>query len=452
VDTTERDLVALIDASPLKPRYWAVCGLIMTVMIFELFDFFVVGYLVSALAPEWKLTFGQTTIMLLSAGVGAMAGAVLFGVIADRIGRRTGVVLSTTLCCLAAGSIGLIPDGAWQMFAALRFLVGMGYGGAGASQFALIVEYTPTSRRTLLTSSLGVPTGVGLLLAAFVVSALFPLLGWRGTALLGYAPIVLVAVLAFVAPESARWLLSKGRTDDARRAAATMLHLPDGPSAAGSPPPAPTVLDAPSDPRRRVALVVLLQLGLGATLTGVLLWGPTILAQLFQITPQQAAGYFVWVSLAGLLGRLAFTFVPARIGRVKTGMIIGYVGGVALALAGLLHDQWLGTLPLFFLCLLVAQFFYDGGFSNLNTYAAELFPVRMGARAMGLSAASGGAGKILGPLVLGLMAGSGNLVSPKATEAAVTPAFLFLGGACLMVGLAYTFLGVETHRRALALA
>jgi putative MFS transporter len=451
VDATERDLVAQIDASPLKPRYWAVCGLIMTVLICELFDFFVVGYLVSALAPQWKLTFGQSTLMLLSAGVGAMVGAVLFGVLADRIGRKTGVILSTALCCLAAGSIGLIPDGAWLAFSALRFLVGMGYGGAGASQFALIVEYTPTSRRTLLTSSLGVPTGVGLLLAAFVVSALFPVLGWRGTALLGYAPLILVAVLAFVAPESARWLLSKGRADDARKAAATMLDLTDGPAPARTAPP-PTVLDAPSDPRRRMALVVLLQVGLSITLTGVLLWGPTILAQLFQISAQQAAGYFVWVSLAGLLGRLVFTFVPARIGRVRTGMIIGYVGGVALMAAGLLHDQRLGALPVFFLCLLVAQFFYDGGFSNLNTYAAELFPVRLGARAMGLSAASGGAGKILGPLVLGLLAGSGNLVSPKATEAAVTPAFLFLGGACLMVGLAYTFLGVETHKRALALA
>ena len=84
------------------------------------------------------------------------------------------------------------------------------------------------------------------------------------------------------------------------------------------------------------------------------------------------------------------------------------------------------------------------------TYAAELFPVRHAGRAMGLSSAAGGAGKIAGPLVMGLMAGTGNLVSPHATEQATTPAFLFLAACCLLVGLSYSFLGVETHRRPLA--
>jgi len=453
VEPSERDLVALIDQAPLRPRYWAVFGLIVTVLVCELFDFFVVGYLVSALAPMWKLNFGQTTIMLLSAGIGAMVGAVAFGWIADQFGRKVVVLASTSLCCLAAGSIAFIPEGDWLMFAALRFLVGMGYGGAGASQFAIIAEYTPTSRRTFLTSSMGVPAGLGLLLAASVVSVLFPVLGWRGTALLGYAPILLVLVLAFVAPESARWLIAKGRWQEARRAAAAMLHLLDrAVPVAGAQQEVPVIAEEPRDPARRFWLVVLVQLGLGTTLTGVLLWGPTILAQLFQIPAQQAASYFVAVSISGLAGRAFFTFLPARIGRVKSGLIVGYVGAAALIGAGLFHDQWFGALPAFFLFLLIAQFFYDGGFSNVTTYAAELFPVRLGARAMGLSAASGGAGKIIGPLVLGLMAGTGNLVSPKATEAAVTPAFLFLGGACLMVGLAYTFLGVETHKRALALA
>ena len=453
MEPSERDLVALIDQAPLRPRYWAVFGLIVTVLVCELFDFFVVGYLVSALAPMWKLNFGQTTIMLLSAGIGAMVGAVAFGWVADRYGRKIVVLASTTLCCLAAGSIAFIPEGDWLLFAALRFLVGMGYGGAGASQFAIVAEYTPTARRTFLTSSMGVPAGLGLLLAASVVSFLFPVLGWRGTAMLGYAPILLVFVLAIVAPESARWLIAKGRWQEARRAAATMLHLPDRVDpAVGAPAEASVIAEEPRDPSRRFWLVVLIQLGLGTTLTGVLLWGPTILAQLFEISAQQAASYFVAVSISGLLGRAFFTFLPARIGRVKSGLIVGYVGAAALVCAGLFHDQWLGTLPLFFLFLLIAQFFYDGGFSNVTTYAAELFPVRLGARAMGLSAASGGAGKIIGPLVLGLLAGTGNLVSPKATEAAVTPAFLFLGGACLVVALAYTFLGVETHKRALALA
>ena len=67
MEPEERDLVAMIDVAPLRPRYWVTFGLIVTVLMCELFDFFVVGYIVSAVAPQWHLTFGQTTVMLLSA-------------------------------------------------------------------------------------------------------------------------------------------------------------------------------------------------------------------------------------------------------------------------------------------------------------------------------------------------------------------------------------------------
>ncbi len=450
---TEAGLLPAMDAAPLKARYWATFALIVLMLVCEIFDFFVVGYLVSAVAPQWKLTFGQTTIMLLSAGVGAMVGAPAFGWIADRFGRKLVVVSSAALCCVCAGSVAFVPDGGWVAFALLRFMVGVGYGGAGASQFALIAEYTPTARRTLLTSSLGLPAGLGLLLASLVVSSLFQLLGWRGTAALGFAPILLVAALALFAPESARWLLSRGEADKARRAAASMLDLDAAPPSSGPELRTPPTAFQPEaySPARRLWLVVLIQLGLGTALSGVLLWGPTILAQLLRISPRQAATYFIAVSLAGLLGRLVFTLLPQRIGRVPCGLIVGYASAVALALAAAFHGAWLGGAPLFFVFLLAGHFFYDGGFSNVTTYAAELHPVRLGARAMGLSAASGGAGKIVGPLVLGLMAGAHNLVTPHATEQAVAPAFYFLAGACLVVGLSYSLLGVETHRRALAL-
>ena len=449
--TADTELLARMDGATLKARYWATFALIVLLLVCEIFDFFVVGYLVSAVAPLWKLTFGQTTVMLLSAGVGAMIGAPTFGWIADRFGRKVVVVASATLCCVCAGAVAFVPDGGWIAFALLRFMVGVGYGGAGASQFALIAEYTPTARRTFLTSSLGVPAGVGLLLASLVVSSLFGVLGWRGTAALAFIPILLALAAAFIAPESARWLLSKGKTQEARKAAASMLDLSASGTTAPRSGPAPAVGAETYSRARRLWLVVLVQLGLGTTLAGVTLWGPTVLAQLLDLTPRRAATYFIGISLAGLVGRMVMTVLAQRIGRVPTGWIVGYGGAAALALAAAFHQSWLYGAPLFFVFLLAAQFFYDGGFSNVTTYAAELFPVRFGARAMGLSAASGGAGKIVGPLVLGLLAGTGNLVTPHATEHAVAPAFFFLAGACLVVGLSYSLLGVETHRRTLAL-
>ncbi len=181
----------------------------------------------------------------------------------------------------------------------------------------------------------------------------------------------------------------------------------------------------------------------------MLLWGPTITGQLLHLSPAKAAGWFTAVTLMGLVGRAAFVFIPALIGRVKAGKLMGYGGGACLILAALLHDAWLGALPAFLVLLGIGELLFDGGFSNLNTYAPELYPTRTAALGAGVSAASGGVGKILGPVAMGLIAGAQNLVSPKATEHAVTPAFLFLGACCVVAGLAYTFLGIETHGRAL---
>jgi MFS transporter, putative metabolite:H+ symporter len=449
-----RDLSGAIDEAGIRGRYCLVFGLIALLLICELFDYFVVGYLVSAIAPVWGLTFGKTSIMLLSAGVGAIFGALAGGRLADRFGRKPVLLGAATLCCVGAGSLALVSDGDWVSFTMLRCVVGIGYGACGSTQFALIAEYTPRARRTLLTSSMGIPAGLGLLLASSVVSMLYAQLGWRGTALLGFAPLLVVMLIAWLAPESPRWLLSRGRVLQAQRAASALLHLPayDGAAAAPLQTTAPVSLREVTADARRFWLIVVIQVALGSVLAGVLLWGPTLVAQVFEITPQKAATYFVGVSLSALIGRIAFTWLPHRIGRVHSGLLVGFGGAATLLLAVWQHDAYWAGVPVLFLCLVAGQFFYDGGYSNLTTYAAELYPVRVGARAMGVSAGAAGLGKILGPLVMGLIAGADNLVSPAATQHAVVPVFAFLAACCLVVGLAYAFLGVETAHQPQRLA
>ena len=420
------DAASTADEPRLTPRYWATFGLITLQLVCEIFDFFIVGFIISAVAPGWKLSFGQTTVMLLGSGVGSIFGALLLGRLADRIGRKRIVVAGAVICALGAGALALVPEGAWALFALIRVVVGFGYGGAGASTFALIVEHTPTRWRTPLTSSLGVVAGVGLVAASAASATLLHSLGWRGVAALCAAPIVVAIAIAIVVPESPRWL-----------------------AAARAGRPRVPVSEAWSNPRR-FWLIVLIQVGMGAALAGVLLWGPTITGQLLRVTPAQAAGWFTAVTFMGLLGRAAFVVIPARIGRVKAGMLMGYGGGACLILAAVFHNAWLGALPAFLVLLGLGELLFDGGFSNLNTYAPELYPTRTAALGAGVSAASGGVGKIVGPVALGLIAGAHNLVSPKATEHAVLPAFLFLGACCLMAGAAYQWLGIETNGRPLA--
>src|SRR5215469_11536293 len=108
-----QDWLDRIEQSRLTPRYYATIVLIVLQEMFEFYDFFLVGYLVSVLAPGWHLTYGQSAMMLLSSGVGAIVGAMLGGRFADIVGRKKKIWGGGLLFALGAAGIALIPDGAW---------------------------------------------------------------------------------------------------------------------------------------------------------------------------------------------------------------------------------------------------------------------------------------------------------------------------------------------------
>ena len=452
----EDDLVALYDKAPLNARYWISMVLAVMTSIFDFFDFFIVGFLVAVLAPQWQLTFGQTSIMLLSAGVGAIVGALAWGALSDRWGRKTLLVAGVALCAVGAGSVSLIPDGAWMLFAALRFVVGFGVGAAAAVGVPLIVEYTPTRHRTILSSAVVIPVSLGILAASLTAAALLQVIGWRGLAMLGFMPLIPAVLIALIMPESVRWLVSRGRHAEARVIVGRTLGVPPE----SLPKPAATaVLQSPSSTSfadllaepRLFWLTVIVWFGASTANYGVFLWGPTIVALLMGASAKEAALLFVVVSLTGMVGRIGFSLLPQWLGRRRCGEIMGYGIAISLGAAALFYDRTLLGYPAFVVLLIPAALFFDGGFSNIAPYSAEIFPVRLSARGVGLAQASNGVGKIAGPLCLALIAGTSNLVSPKATIEAVMPAFLFLAACGLALGLAFTLLGVETHGKPLTL-
>lgn len=451
----QEDLVSIYDKAPLDLRYWVSMVLGVTASIFDFYDFFIVGFLVAVLSPQWHLTFGQTSIILLSAGVGAIVGALAWSALANRFGRKTLLVAGIVLCALGAGSVSLIPNGAWVLFAFLRFIVGFGVGAAAAVGVPLIVEYTPTRHRTIIASATVIPVSLGILFASLSAATLLQAIGWRGLAMLGFVPLLPAFLIALITPESVRWLVTRGRHAEARAIVARTLgvpsaSLPQSTVAANSIPPPARFVDLLSQPRL-FWLTVVVWFGASTAVYGAFLWGPTIVALLLGIPPKDAAQLFVFVSLAGMLGRVVFSLLPHWLGRRRCGEIMGYGIALSLGAAALLFDRTFMGWSVFVVLLIPAALFFDGGFSNIAPYSAEIFPVRLSARGVGLAQAVNGIGKIVGPLCLALIAGTSNLISPKATIEAVMPAFLFLAACGLAIGLAFTLLGVETHGKPLAL-
>ncbi len=444
------DALAAFETARLRPRYWILIALLMAQGIIEMFDFYLVGYVVSVVGPQWKLTFGQTSIILLSAGLGQVCTALLTARAADQWGRKPVLIASVLIYGVAAGGVALIPNGAWMMFAALRFFVGVGFSGALTAQMTLLVEFSPSRFRTLLTNASGALASVGVLLASASAAFLVGQIGWRGLAALGAIPTVFALLLIFIAPESPRWLVSRSRAARARDVIAHYIETPGEDFAEPAVPAAPEVSrmrDLYAHPGR-FWLVIVMSGCLGIAAFGVALWGPTILSLLLDIPPAKAAGYFIWVALAGLAGRGLFTILPHKLGRWMATLICFWVSAVVLLVAALCHSAFIGGLPVFFLCLLVGAVFYDGGFTNIAPYSVELFPVRIAAQGGGLGGMVSGGTKLVGPVLLAVIAGSSNILSPKATRAAILPAFLVLSGICVLGGVLMLFLRYETHGQA----
>src|SRR3981081_3579860 len=131
------------DEAPVTTRYWLSIILFAVTGVVEFLDFFVVGFLVSVLAPKWHLTFGQTSIMLMSAGIGAMLGALASGFLADRFGRKPLAVAGVLICGLSSGAIAFIPEDGWIFFASLRFFVGFGLAAGAAAAGTGLVAISP---------------------------------------------------------------------------------------------------------------------------------------------------------------------------------------------------------------------------------------------------------------------------------------------------------------------
>lgn len=452
----EGGLLPMLDAAPLSARYWLLITLLVLGLVFELYDFFIAGFIVSAVAPGWELTFGQTSFILVSAGLGAIFGSLAFGRLADQFGRKLALVSSGLLCSMAAGAISLVPDHDWLTFALLRFLVGVGYGGASVTQLAMIVEFTPTRFRTLFSSILLAPVAAGMLLGSLTFAIYLPVLGWRGVAALGAAPAIISLALWWISPESIRWLTSKQKFAQARRTASKFLGVPESTIPAFAIPKAEVTTSAPlrelwAD-RRRFWVVALVYFGFNITITGCYLYGPVLVAQTYGISPREAAFQFVYVSLVGALGRVIFAVVPHYMGRVRAGGISCMGAALAMIGAAVFHDTFVGGFPLLLFFLIGGALFWDGGVAAISPYAAEIFPVKMAARGMGLAQAASGVGKFFSPFVLALMAGSSNLITPQTTTAVVVPAFLFFAAGSLLAAFVLTVWGRETHGAPLTMA
>src|SRR5215472_14116612 len=108
----------------LTPNQWRILGAAIIGDALEFFDYFLISFVLAFIIGPWRLTFGQSAVVLLSSGIGAIVGAFGWGWIADRIGRRKVFILTVLNFSLATGTLYFTPDNDWVYLSVARFFVG----------------------------------------------------------------------------------------------------------------------------------------------------------------------------------------------------------------------------------------------------------------------------------------------------------------------------------------
>lgn len=388
-------------------------GLFLVIATAWLFDSIDLGALTFLLAPisrEFGLTPTQAGLVGSATFAGMFIGAIGAGLLADRFGRLA--VFKYSIVIWGTASLLLAFSWDFASLASFRFLLGVGMGAEFPVAAALLSEFVPSAKRGRYVALMEGTWPVGFILAGVLSFILLTTtVGWRGF-------FVMQAVLAVVAlivrrnlPESPRWLVARGRHQEA---GAVLDRIECNTAAAyGKPLPEPVDVHAGEDDgnaglralfskqyRRRTLASWVMWFCLLGGYYGLTTWLGKLLADAgFDVV--KSVGYIVLMALWGIPGFLTAAYLIEVVGRKMC--LVGFT--LSSAVAAFAYGNAAGVTE-----LIVAgsflQFFFFGMFSSIFAYTPELFPTRARAIGMGSSTAAGRLGSIFGPLVVPMVIAS----------------------------------------------
>ncbi|WP_431878935.1 MFS transporter [Amycolatopsis sacchari] len=401
-------LVARLERLPVTRRLLMIRVIIGTATFFDAYTVLVIAFAMPKLVTEWHLTPAWVGLILSAGYVGQFAGAILFGWLAERVGRlRTLLItivlfVSMDIACLFAWS------GASMLV--FRFLQGIGTGGEVPVASAYINEFVGARKRGRFFLLYEVIFPVGLLFAGLAGYFLVPEFGWRALFVVGLVPAVLMIPLRAFMPESPRWLAAKGKFDRADKVV-TMLEREAVKEGKPLPDPVPRPVTAPAAGAgwrelfrgiylKRTLMLWALWITVYVINNGLATWLPTLYRQVFDL-PLQTSLLYGWITSAvGVVASVLCALYIDKVGRKRWYAIAFLAATVPLviltALGATTATQVVVLAPIAYAILQTIAF-------SLYLYSAELYPTRLRAVGTGFGSAWLRAASSAGPLLVGFV-------------------------------------------------
>jgi MFS transporter, AAHS family, benzoate transport protein len=207
------DVHKLIDEAKFGKFHWSLlfwCGLII---IFDGYDLVIYGVVLPKLMAEWQLSPMQAGTLGSYALFGMMFGAMFFGPLSDKIGRKKTIAMCVTLFSFFTFINGFAEN--LTQFGICRFIAGLGIGGVMPNVVALMTEYSPKKIRSLLVTIMFSGYSVGGMLSAGVGIYLIPTYGWPSVFFVAIIPLLLLPIILYSLPESPGFLIKSNRNSEA---------------------------------------------------------------------------------------------------------------------------------------------------------------------------------------------------------------------------------------------
>ncbi len=437
---TSAQLVARLERLPFSRWHRNLFILCFLGVMFDACDFALFGMALPPVAREFGLNQAQAGLLATVGLVGAFLGALFWGTISDYIGRRTSFASTIGIFSLFTGLVAT----SWSVLslAVFRFVSNFGLGGTVPVALTITSEYSPGRLRGRMAGGMAVGFPTGLALAAAISYLIMPTFGWRTVFVIGVAPALLLFFVSVVMPESVRYLLSRGRLDEAE---ATVADI-EKQALAGAPAPAApldarvgeekrdiTVLEllTPERRRRTILLWIVSFCFLWAS-NGIIFMLPTILVQRgFPLT--QILVFLFVQAVAAIVGYAACGFLIDRFGRRPVLFLYYFVGAFFHLWFAEATGVWI------YFAIAAVGWVNPGVYGSNGVYVSELYPTHLRATAVGWFFGIGRIGSFLAPTVVGYMLyfGAGRYVLH-------TFALAFL-----IAAIALWFVGIETKGKVL---
>ncbi len=394
----------IIDKAPMNSFFWFVWLVTSLSMFLDGYDQQIFGVALPSMMKELHL--GPTVMgVLASASLwGSILGAILFGILTDKLGRKIGLLIAvfffsffTAACAWTHGNVSL--------FAAFRFLAGMGIATMTPTTIAVVSEYTPQAKRRFLLTINSLGVNIGILLCPLVGILVLPALGWRTLFVIGLLGLALIPFILRL-PETMVLNVKKGK----KKKIAAILIKSD-----------PKFVPQEDD-EYIVQASETVKLSPGALFRNGLAWNTIIIWIMFFVNIFVLAAVLVWLPkiitmmgyslknslllLSLMMAGSCIITVPAgrmaaKMGYKKT-LAIFYVGsGLFLFLLSLKTN-----VVIFAICMFC--FGFAGVLQNLTyPFASANYPLSVRATGMGMGAAMTRLGGAVSPIIVGMLVGAG---------------------------------------------